>query len=44
MAKKAKSKKPAARKKAGTKNLSARDASAVKGGVVLRRRMLAPEK
>ena len=45
MAKKAaKSKKPAARKKAGTKNLSARNASAVKGGVVVRQQMLAPEK
>jgi hypothetical protein len=42
MAKKsAKSKKPAARKKAATKSLSPKDAGAVKGG--LRRRVTSPD-
>jgi hypothetical protein len=45
MAKKAaKSKKPAARKKSGTRSLTAKDAGSVKGGVVLRRRLTTSEK
>ena len=44
MAKKAgKSNKPASRKKSGTRSLSAKNASSVKGGVVVRQKML-PEK